>query len=96
MALETMKNSPNFQYLSPRGDPDFLKLALEIAYGKSDQGLLAGVYKDSQVASVQSLSGAGGFLLILQTLKEFYKPLAENGNQIWISNPTWPNHETMS
>ena len=71
-------------------------MALGIAYGKNDKGLLAGVYREDQVASAQSLSGAGGFLLALQALKEFYKPLAENGNEIWMPSPTWPNHETMT
>ena len=59
-------------YLPPRGDAEFMKLAVEVAYSRDSNGLLAGTYKDSQVATAQCLSGAGGLLLFFNALKEFY------------------------
>ena len=38
-------------YLPPRGDTEFIKLAVEVAYSRDSNGLLAGTYKDSQVAT---------------------------------------------
>lgn len=45
---------------------------------------------------MQTLSGAGGILLGLHTLEEFYEPLAKVNREIWISEPSWPNHEQMA
>lgn len=48
------------------------------------------------MAQAQCLSGAGGILLAINVLKEFYKPLESINNQIWHSEPTWPNHSQMT
>lgn len=74
----------NNQYLPPIGDKEFCKHALKIAYSEQN-GLLSGVYKPDQVSSVQALSGAGGILLALHAIKEFYEPLQSVNNEIWIS-----------
>lgn len=83
-AIEKIKDKLNLQYLNQKGDPDFLRSALQICYGETADL--------SSISKVQSLSGAGGLMLLFQALKHFYKPLKENDNTIYAPNPTWPLH----
>ncbi len=95
-ATKILLEKSQHQYLPPIGDKEFTKLAVEIAYGKDSNGLLAGNYKNSQIVQAQCLSGAGGILLFFNVLKEFYEPLKDVGNKIYVSTPTWPNHSLMA
>ena len=48
-AMDKLQNNLQHGYLRPRGDDEFIRLALEVAYGR-ENNLLAGTFKDSQVA----------------------------------------------
>ena len=95
-AITQLSPNQSHAYLPPQGDAEFTDLAMELAYGKNENGLYANTYSLDQIARVQCLSGAGGILLFLHAMKEFYKPLAGLNNNIYISEPTWPNHINMS
>jgi aspartate aminotransferase len=68
----------NHEYLGIAGDPAFVKLAMEFAYG-SDSTPLA----ENRVAGVQTLSGTGGLRVFGEMLHRF------GHKQIYVPNPTW-------
>eukprot|EP00567_Pseudictyota_dubia_P005802 CAMPEP_0197449206 /NCGR_PEP_ID=MMETSP1175-20131217/20391_1 /TAXON_ID=1003142 /ORGANISM="Triceratium dubium, Strain CCMP147" /LENGTH=443 /DNA_ID=CAMNT_0042981249 /DNA_START=22 /DNA_END=1353 /DNA_ORIENTATION=+ len=69
------------EYLPIAGDPIFVKLATEFAYGKDSAPIAEG-----RLAAVQSLSGTGG----LRVFGEFLK---KGGHEhIYVPDPTWGNH----
>lgn len=95
-AVSQISKNQSHAYLPPQGDTEFTDLAMELAYGKNENDLYANTYTLDQIARVQCLSGAGGILLYLQVMKEFYKPLKSLDNKMYISEPTWPNHINMA
>lgn len=94
-ASRRLAKNPNHGYNKPLGDREFTELAVELAYKKESNGLLAGVYAQNQIAQAQCLSGAGGLLLAFNILNDFYKPV-QNNKVIYVSNPTWGNHKHMA
>ena len=79
-------------YIPMGGDKEFMEKAVVIAYGVKN-GLLSGKYKQSQVAKVQALSGAGGIFLTYQLVNRFYKGFS---GIIYTPEPTWPIHNSMA
>jgi len=69
------------EYSGIAGDPNFVKLSLEFAYGADSVPL-----KEDRVAGVQTLSGTGGLRIFGEVLKTF------GHSQIFVPNPTWGNH----
>ena len=94
-ASRRLAKNPNHGYNKPLGDREFTELAVQLAYKKESNGLLAGVYAQNQMVQAQCLSGAGGLLLAFNVLNDFYKPLQTN-KTIYVSSPTWGNHKHMA
>jgi len=76
-----MAENLNHEYLGIAGDPIFVKLATEFAYGKDSKPTI-----ENRLAAVQTLSGTGG-------LRIFGELLRKGGHKhIYVPNPTWGNH----
>ncbi|MCY1410372.1 Aspartate aminotransferase [compost metagenome] len=72
-------------YVSGHGDADFGKLLCELVLG-SDSDLLS----DSRVGATQTPGGTGALRLCADFIKRCLP-----GRGIWLSDPTWPIHETI-
>ncbi|KAF8000999.1 hypothetical protein HF325_004788 [Metschnikowia pulcherrima] len=76
----------NHEYLSISGYEPFLVEAAKVILGADSK-----VIKESRVVSQQSLSGTGALHLAARFLKQFYA-----GNPtIYLSKPTWANHNQI-
>lgn len=78
------------EYLSIAGDPEFLELARDLAFGfdkKADNG---NTHNVDRIASAQTISGTGANHIGALFLSRFLKPA-----RVWISDPTWANHLTI-
>ncbi|KAJ8140367.1 hypothetical protein OY671_006442 [Metschnikowia pulcherrima] len=76
----------NHEYLSISGYEPFLVEAAKVILGADSK-----VIKESRVVSQQSLSGTGALHLAGSFLKQFYA-----GNpSIYLSKPTWANHNQI-
>jgi aspartate aminotransferase/aromatic-amino-acid transaminase len=69
-------------YLGIDGHPDYLRLVVDLVLGKS--------IDTSRVAAIQSPGGTGALRLGAETVAKFF-PSA----RIWVSNPTWANHNSI-
>ncbi|KAL3469687.1 pyridoxal phosphate-dependent transferase [Aspergillus californicus] len=74
--------SQTHEYLPLRGCPDFLKAARQLIFGPK----ITEQY-DASIASIQTVSGTGANSLIAAFLQRHSAP-----TNIWLPNPTWPNH----
>lgn len=73
-------------YLSPAGNPEFNKLVQDMLIGADHPAV-----GESRVSTFQTPGGTGGVRIGL----EFVKACNPNAN-VWISNPTWPNHTAIT
>jgi len=82
-AEEIISNSPKFnkEYIPIDGYHEFNVAAANLLFGE-----LYDKYKD-QIVTSQSLSGTGAVRVGIEFLKRFVP-----GAQVYISDPTWPNH----
>ena len=78
--LETTKN-----YLAIDGVAEFNARTKELLFGKESD-----IVKNARAKTVQSLGGTGA----LRIAAEFVKRQTKAQN-VWISNPTWPNHNAI-
>lgn len=62
------------------GVNDYVKLALEFAYGADSPAL-----KEKRVAGVQTISGTGACRLA----GDFYARFLGKGSPLYLPNPTW-------
>jgi aromatic-amino-acid transaminase len=67
------------------GQPEFRANAQEVVFGKDHT-----VLKDSRVVTVQSPGGTGAIRLGAEFLKQFAA-----GRDVYISNPSWDNHQAI-
>jgi len=80
--------STDHEYLSIIGLPEFTGPAAKLILGADCAAL-----KEKRVASVQTISGTGANHLAALFLSKFY---GWNGNKIiYLSNPTWANHNAI-
>src|SRR3990167_8072750 len=88
-ATKRVTESPDFnmEYLPINGDKEFLRLALQVAYGKKNH-LLA----DQRIAATQTMSGSGSYYLGVMFLKNFWK---DSEMRLYIPDQTWPIHNSM-
>ena len=77
----------NNEYAPIAGDPEFIKLALQLAYGD------AAPLKAGKVAGLQALSGTGALRLIGAFVNKFSAGGAKP--TVYVPNPTWGNHNTI-
>ena len=78
--LETSKN-----YLAIDGVAEFNARTKELLFGKDSE-----IVKTVRAKTVQSLGGTGALRIAAEFIKRQTK--AQN---VWISNPTWPNHNAI-
>ena len=69
-------------YLGIDGHPDYIRLVVDLA--------LHGVVDSSRVAAVQSPGGTGALRIGAETVGKFFP-----SSRIWVSNPTWANHNSI-
>tara|TARA_R110002096_G_scaffold257381_1_gene451040 strand:- start:402646 stop:403845 length:1200 start_codon:yes stop_codon:yes gene_type:complete len=81
-----VSNQETKTYLSPAGNPEFNKLVQDMLIGGDHPAVHEG-----RVSTFQTPGGTGGIRIGL----EFVKKCNPNAN-VWISNPTWPNHTAIT
>ncbi len=79
-------NQATKTYLSPAGNPEFNKLVQDMLIGADHRSV-----SENRVSTFQTPGGTGGVRIGL----EFVKACNPNAN-VWISNPTWPNHTAIT
>ena len=77
----------NKEYLPIEGDSDFVKAAVQFAYGADDGDLLS-----NRIAAIQTLSGTGACKIGGEFLKRYYQPPTNPEPTVYIPEPTWANH----
>jgi aromatic-amino-acid transaminase len=70
-------------YLSPAGDEGFARAMADLALG--------GVVPAERLACVQTVGGTGAVRILSDLAAR-----AERGATVWISDPSWPNHQTIA
>jgi aspartate aminotransferase, mitochondrial len=70
------------EYLPIEGYKPFVEKSLELAYSGLD------VLKSDKIAALQTISGTGALSIGIEFLRDFHP----NGNEIYLSNLSWPNH----
>lgn len=76
-----IENDVKKEYAPIDGDQEFVKLALQFAYGSDDLDY-------ATTAAVQTLSGTGA----CRIGGEFFARFLGRGHKIYLPNPTWGNH----
>ena len=77
----------NNEYAPIAGDAEFIKLALQLAYGD------AAPLKAGNIVGLQALSGTGALRLIGAFVSKF--PSGGSKPAVYVPNPTWGNHNTI-
>ncbi|CED82622.1 aspartate aminotransferase [Phaffia rhodozyma] len=77
------------EYLPIAGLPDFVAGAAKLILGENSPAIAEG-----RVASTQTISGTGANHLGALFLHKFY-PFPSSGKKIYVSNPTWANHNSI-
>lgn len=81
IAEQDLKNVQTTKsYLPPDGDPEFLKLMIDLVLTKDTP----------ELAAAQAPGGTGAFHQALALIKATGKD-----TRIWVGTPTWPNHIPM-
>lgn len=76
------------EYAPIAGDPEFIKLAIQLAYGEDCAPL-----KEGRIAALQALSGTGALRLIGAFVAKF--PYSSTKPTVYVPNPTWGNHNSI-
>ena len=72
-------------YVSTAGNPEFRRLMTALTLGSDHPAV-----RDNRVASAQGVGGSGALRLCAELLKS-----ANPQTKIWVSTPTWANHEPL-
>jgi len=79
--------SANKEYSTIDGPAELKTFTQQLLFGKDSEAVTSG-----RVASVQALSGTGA----LRVAAEFVKThLPAEAAEVWVSDPTWGNHNTI-
>lgn len=73
----------NHEYAGIQGVGEYVRLALEFAYGADSAAL-----KEKRIAGVQTISGTGACRLA----GDFYARFLGKGSPLYLPDPTWGNH----
>lgn len=87
-----MRSDPNLnhEYLPIAGLNDFTSTSQQLILGKSSPAL-----QEKRVVSLQSVSGTGALHLGAGFLQKFYNPSNPEAKAIYVSSPTWANHNQV-
>jgi len=77
----------NKEYSTIDGPPSLKTLTQRLIFGDDCAAIAEG-----RIASVQGLSGTGSLRVTAEFIKSFMGP---ESHEIWVSNPTWGNHNTI-
>ncbi|XP_034045050.1 aspartate aminotransferase, cytoplasmic-like [Thalassophryne amazonica] len=80
-------NSLNHEYLPILGLPEFRSAASKVALGDDSAAI-----KENRVGGVQSLGGTGALKIGAEYLRKWYKGDNDMDPPVYISEPTWENH----
>lgn len=83
--LAIVNGNMDKEYAVITGVPEFVKVALDFAYGADSEPL-----KSGRIAASQSISGTGGCRLAAEMVKTFFGKV-----KVYIPDPTWANHFAM-
>ena len=86
---EIYKNKYDIEYLTLKGDTDFVDLATNLIYQNSVRGME--LKEQGRIAQLQSLSGTGALFFLLKFYQECINPKA----LVYVQNPSWPIHNTL-
>jgi len=75
------------EYSTIDGPPKLKTLTQKLVFGEDSAAVTEG-----RIASTQGLSGTGSLRVTAEFIKTFMKP---ESHVIWVSNPTWGNHNTI-
>lgn len=77
----------NKEYSTIDGPADLKILSQKMLFGAECQAI-----KDGRIAAIQALSGTGALRVAVEFLRTHVQL---GGNEAWVSNPTWGNHNTI-
>ena len=80
----------NHEYLPIAGLPDFTAASQRLVLGKKSPAIA-----DKRVISLQTISGTGAVHLGALFLAKFYSPATSAAKAVYVSNPTWANHNQI-
>jgi len=85
--LKELGTGNNKEYSTIDGPAELKKMTQKLVFGDD-----AAAVKEDRVASVQALSGTGALRVVSEFVK---KHMAAPMHEIWVSDPTWGNHNTI-
>jgi aromatic-amino-acid transaminase len=77
-----LRDQTSKAYLSPAGDPAFCDAMIDLAFGSDAPR--------ERLAAAQGVGGTGALRLLLDVVAK-----AERGAEVWLPEPTWPNHPPL-
>ncbi|WPG99483.1 Hypothetical protein R9X50_00229800 [Acrodontium crateriforme] len=92
LADEILRKDPavNHEYLPIAGLVDFTSASQKLILGASSPAI-----SEKRVTSLQTISGTGAVHLGALFLSKFYSPAIAAAKTIYVSNPTWANHNQI-
>jgi aspartate aminotransferase len=75
----------NKEYAPIDGTPEFKTVSQKLMFGENSPAL-----KENRIATTQSLSGTGALRIGAEFIKKYFPSSA-----VYISDPTWGNHDTI-
>ncbi|KAK4499133.1 hypothetical protein PRZ48_009645 [Zasmidium cellare] len=80
----------NHEYLPIAGLPDFTSASQKLILGKKSPAI-----QEKRAVSVQTISGTGAVHLGALFLARFYNPSNSDAKAVYVSTPTWANHNQI-
>jgi aspartate aminotransferase len=88
--LHSANDDARHEYLSIAGDPRFLELARNLAFGLAASSNKSSEIHKVRIASIQTVSGTGA-----NHIGAIFLAYHLNVNTVWMSDPTWANHNAI-
>ncbi|KAI4737186.1 aspartate aminotransferase [Aureobasidium sp. EXF-12298] len=91
-ADDLLRQDPNLnhEYLPIAGLADFTTASQKLIFGANSPAL-----KENRAVALQTISGTGAVHLGAAFLAKFYNPPTSEAKTIYVSNPTWANHNQI-
>ncbi|PNS14650.1 Aspartate aminotransferase, cytoplasmic [Sphaceloma murrayae] len=91
-ADEILRADPNLnhEYLPIAGLADFTSASQKLIFGKDSPAI-----SEQRAVSLQTISGTGAVHLGALFLSKFYNPSTSSAKTVYVSNPTWANHNQI-
>ena len=87
--IYSSKRNYDIEYLSLKGDQEYVDLATNLIYNYSETGKQ--LKEEKKIAQLQSLSGTGALYFLLKLYKDCINPSAK----VYVPVPSWPIHMTL-